>query len=135
MAGAAATVSVTRVGTVGSVLVDASGMTVYRYTPDGTGSPTCTGSCATAWPPVTVPAGTAHVAGGSGIATGSLGTVARSDGTLQVTYKGMPLYRYSGDTQAGQANGQGAGGIWYVITVTSTPAAPTTTAARPASGY
>ncbi len=70
----------------GMVLTNDAGMTLYRYTPDGTGTPMCTGSCASLWPPVTVPSGTAHVAGGTGISAGNLGTVARSDGTLQVTY-------------------------------------------------
>jgi len=106
----------------GTVLTNDAGMTLYRYTPDGTGTPMCTGGCASLWPPVTVPSGTAHVAGGSGI--GNLGTVARSDGTLQVTYKGMPLYRYTGDSKAGDANGQGIAGIWFVIPASGSTTVP-----------
>ncbi len=120
----------------GTVLTNSAGMTLYHYTPDGTGNPTCTGSCASAWPPVTVPAGTAHVMSGSGISAANLGTVARSDGTLQVTYKGMPLYRYTGDSKAGDANGQGIAGIWFVVPASATAAAATTpTTAKPSGGY
>ena len=108
----------------GMVLTNDAGMTLYRYTPDGTGTPMCTGGCASLWPPVTVPTGTAHVAGGTGVTAGNLGTVARSDGTLQVTYKGMPLYRYTGDSKAGDANGQGIAGIWFVIPASGSTTVP-----------
>jgi hypothetical protein len=87
---------------------------------------------------LTVPTGTAHVTGAAGIGASNLGTVARSDGTLQVTYKGMPLYRYSGDTKAGDANGQGFAGIWFVVTASSAapaPAATTPTTAKSSGGY
>ncbi len=129
-----ATVSIAHVGSLGPILVDSSGMTLYRYTPDGTGSPTCTGACATAWPPLTVTSGTGHVTGGSGIATGELATAQGANGTLQVTYKGMPLYRYSGDSKSGDATGQGIGGVWFVIPVATTAVATTTTV-RASSGY
>jgi predicted lipoprotein with Yx(FWY)xxD motif len=114
-------------------------MTLYRYTPDGTGTPMCTGGCASLWPPITVPAGTTHVVG-TGVSAANLGTVARSDGSLQVTYKGMPLYRYTGDSKAGDANGQGVAGIWFVIPAsagsTSAGAATTTpTTAKSSGGY
>ena len=123
-------------GSVGAVLVNSAGMTLYRYSPDGTGKPMCTGACATIWPALTVPAGTVHVTGGSGLTAADLGTTTRSDGTLQVTYKGMPLYTYSNDTKAGDAAGQGVGGIWFVITSGSSarPSAPTTTKAS-TGGY
>ncbi len=126
------------VGSYGKILVSSSGRTLYRYTPDGTGPPTCTGACATTWPPLTVPTGTAAVAAGPAVVATDLGTVARSGGALQVTYKKMPLYTYSGDTAAGQANGQGIGGIWYVIPVatTTTPVtAANATTTTTAAGY
>ena len=122
----------------GTVLTNSAGMTVYRYTPDGTGTPMCTGSCATTWPPVTVPSGTTHVAGGTGVTAANLGTVSRSDGTLQVTYKGMPLYHFTGDSKAGDANGQGIAGIWFVIPASATsspPPAVTPTTSKPSGGY
>jgi predicted lipoprotein with Yx(FWY)xxD motif len=131
-------VDASTVGSHGVILVSKTGATIYHYTPDGTGPPTCTGACAGVWPPVTVPAGSAAPTAGSGVTAADLGTVARPDGTIQVTYKHMPLYTYTGDTAPGQANGQGVAGIWFVITAsggtsTSTGATTATTAAR--SGY
>jgi len=120
-------------GSFGGILVDHSGATLYRYTPDGTGKSTCTGGCATVWPPLTVPAGTTGVAAGTGISAGALGTITRSDGSRQVTYKGTPLYTYTGDTSAGQTGGQGVGGTWYVVTVSG--AATTATTVAGGSGY
>jgi predicted lipoprotein with Yx(FWY)xxD motif len=74
--------------------------------------------------------------GAAGLGASNLGTVARSDGTLQVTYKGMPLYRYTGDTKTGDANGQGVGGIWFVVPASATAAATTTpTTAKSSGGY
>ncbi len=128
-------VNVAHVGSSGLVLVDRAGLTLYRYTPDGSGKSNCNAGCATVWPPLTVPAGTTKVAGSTALASGSLATITRSDGTLQVTYKGMPLYTYSGDMAAGQANGQGAGGIWFVVPVTANSTASTsTTTSTVASG-
>jgi predicted lipoprotein with Yx(FWY)xxD motif len=135
---AAAAVVLTGSTAHGTVLTDNAGKTLYHFTPDGTGAPTCTGSCSSLWPPLTVPTGTAHVMGAAGVSASNLGTVARSDGTLQVTYKGMPLYSYTGDSKAGDANGQGVGGIWFVTTASSTapvPAATTPTTAKSSGGY
>ena len=134
-------VDVAHQGSAGLILVNHAGLTLYRYTPDGTGKSVCNGGCATAWPPLTVPAGTTKVTGASDIGSGSLGTITRSDGSLQVTYKGMPLYTYTGDMAPDQANGQGAGGIWFYIPVTSsstasgTSASTTTSTAASGSGY
>lgn len=132
------TASVTTVasGSLGTILVDSSGRTLYRYTPDGTGKTTWTGACATAWPPLTVPSGTTHVVGSGGVTASELGTITRPGGTLQVTFEGMPLYRFTGDTAAGQTKGQGVAGIWFVVTVSrpaSASAPTTTTAASPSS--
>ncbi len=120
-------------GSFGKVLVDHSGATLYRYTPDGTGKSTCIGGCAAVWPPLTLPAGTTTVAAGAGIPAGDLGTITRSDGTHQVTYKGMPLYTYAADTSPGETNGQGVGGTWYVVSVSG--AGTTATTAAGGSGY
>jgi predicted lipoprotein with Yx(FWY)xxD motif len=102
-----ATVEAKPVGSIGTVLVAASnGKTVYQFANDvkDSGKSNCTGGCATTWPPLTVAAG-ATPSGGSGV-TGTLGTITRADdGTLQVTYNGLPLYFFSGDTAAGDANG------------------------------
>ena len=95
------------VGTQGTLLVaGANGMTVYTFAKDvaNSGTSACTGGCITKWPALTVPAGSTP-AGGSGV-TGKLGTITRSDdGSTQVTYSGLPLYFYSGDTAPGDANG------------------------------
>jgi predicted lipoprotein with Yx(FWY)xxD motif len=130
----AAVVALAPRGSLGTVLVDHTGATLYRYTPDGTGKSVCTGSCASTWPPVTVPAGTTHVAASTGISAGELGTITRSDGSLQVTFKGMPLYRYSGDANPGDASGQGLNGIWFVVPVTKSATSVTTTT-KSAGGY
>jgi predicted lipoprotein with Yx(FWY)xxD motif len=137
----AATVRLARVGSVGTVLVNASGMTLYHFTHDSTGQSTCTGACTSLWPPLLVPAGTAPT--GTGLSAGAFGTITRADGTTQVTYNGMPLYTYSGDKSAGSANGQNVAGSWFVITSSSssgggTPSgggATTTTKASGGYGY
>jgi len=86
--------------TIGSsILVNSSGMTLYKFSADTAGMSACSGTCATAWPPLTVASGTTPK-GGSG-ASGTFGTITRSDGTLQVTHNGDPLYTFSGDTSAG----------------------------------
>jgi predicted lipoprotein with Yx(FWY)xxD motif len=106
-AAAGSTVEAKAVGTIGTVLVAASnGMTVYTFAKDvkDSGTSACTGGCLTKWPAVTVAAG-ATATGGSGV-TGTLGTITRADdGTLQVTYNGLPLYFFQNDKAPGDANG------------------------------
>jgi predicted lipoprotein with Yx(FWY)xxD motif len=100
------TVEAKPVGTIGTVLVAGSnGMTVYNFEMDvkDSGSSACTGGCITTWPPLTVEAG-ATPTGGTGV-TGTLGTITRDDGTLQVTYNGLPLYFFKNDQAPGDANG------------------------------
>jgi predicted lipoprotein with Yx(FWY)xxD motif len=99
---------------LGNVLVNAKGDTIYYYKKDkqDSGVSACTGSCSTAWPAV---AGKPAVASGVTVA-GKLGTIKLSNGTLQATYNGYPLYTYAQDMAAGQTTGNGEGGVWYVIT-------------------
>ena len=101
------TVEATQVGSIGTVLVAGSNhMTVYTFAKDvkDSGTSACTGDCLVKWPALTVPAGTTPTAG-SGI-TGKLGTITRpDDGTLQVTYNGLPLYFFQNDKAPGDANG------------------------------
>ena len=111
----AVTVSSARVGSLGAILVNQSGLTLYRYSPDGKGKTTCTGTCAMDWPPLTLPAGTTTPTGSAGVSTAALGTITRPGGARQVTFDGMPLYRFSGDSGPGQAHGQGVGGVWFVL--------------------
>jgi predicted lipoprotein with Yx(FWY)xxD motif len=107
-------------GSAGTVLVDAQGHTLYRFTPEAQGTISCTGGCATTWPPLTVPAGQKIAAQGS--LSGTFTTVQRPDGTMQAAYNGWPLYDYSGDTAAGTAAGQGIGGKWFAVTPTQAAA-------------
>ncbi len=99
-------------GGPGAHLADSSGKSLYVRTTDSANTTTCTASCATAWPPLTLQAGQNPTAG-TGV-TGTLGSFKRPDGSTQATLNGMPLYYYSGDTSPGQTNGQGIEGIWFV---------------------
>ncbi len=123
------TVSTAATSGLGPFLTGAGGRTLYILTSDSPGATTCAGACASAWPPFTVRTG-APAAAGLGVA-GTLGTITRPDGSTQVTHDGMPLYYYSGDTQAGQTNGQGVQGLWYVALAAGNTAAPAS--AAPAS--
>ena len=87
----------------GTVLTGPNGMTLYTHAGDSATSSTCTGQCATAWPPLTT---TGQVPAGIGV-TGELGTLTRADGTTQVSYGGQPLYYWQGDTKAGDVTGNG----------------------------
>jgi predicted lipoprotein with Yx(FWY)xxD motif len=99
---------------LGTILVDSSGMTLYHLSAEQNGKFICTNSaCTGLWHPLTVSAGTTP----SGVS--SLGTVKRPDGTTQVTYKGGPLYTFASDQQPGDTKGQGFKdvGTWSAVTV------------------
>jgi predicted lipoprotein with Yx(FWY)xxD motif len=100
--------------TLGTYLIGYNGMTLYTYAKDSTGTSTCYAQCAQSWPPYVVPAGM-QLNIETGV-DGQSGTIVRADGTTQVTYNGMPLYFYAGDTASGDTNGQGIGGVWAVAT-------------------
>jgi predicted lipoprotein with Yx(FWY)xxD motif len=100
---------------LGMVLVDGSGRTLYLFEKDQPDQSACAGACAAAWP-VDSSSGTPRA--GSGVKASLLGTITRSDNTTQVTYNHHPLYYYSGDSRAGQQNGQGLnafGAAWFVV--------------------
>jgi predicted lipoprotein with Yx(FWY)xxD motif len=128
LASPGAAVQVAANATLGNILTDSAGMTLYVFKNDTPGASNCTGTCAQNWPALTIPAGAMPIAG-TGI-TGQMGVIQRSDGTYQVTYNDMPLYRFIGDKQPGDANGQGLlNGAWSVALVTAAaPAAPAATA-------
>jgi predicted lipoprotein with Yx(FWY)xxD motif len=109
--GTSYSVNVTADATLGNYLTGEDGKTLYVKMGDSTSAPTCTGACLTNWPPFTLDTGETVVAG-TGV-TGTLATFTRPEGT-QVSYNGAPLYYFSGDTAAGQTNGQGVGGVWSV---------------------
>jgi predicted lipoprotein with Yx(FWY)xxD motif len=101
----------------GKILVNSQGMTLYLLTSEAGGAIKCSGGCLGFWPPLTVPAGSSAPATPAGV-TGKLGTITRSDGTVQVTYNGYPLYMFANDKAAGDTNGQGIqafGGTWNVV--------------------
>lgn len=113
-AGAAeVTVKAGQHATLGPILTDAEGLTLYYFTKDTAGNSVCYGTCEEKWPPLVVQAGETPTAA-VGL-TGKLGTTTRNDGKTQVTYDGMPLYYWWEDMGPGDALGQGVGGVWYVI--------------------
>jgi predicted lipoprotein with Yx(FWY)xxD motif len=92
----------------GTILVAAATqITLYTFNSDSPGVSNCSGGCSTTWPPLTAPSGQTPTAG-SGIG-GALATITRGDGSIQVTYKGRPLYFFHGDHQAGDMNGNYTG--------------------------
>lgn len=101
--------------TLGTYLVSPNGMTLYESTNDQARVSNCTGSCATVWPPYTVPsAENSSLLGATPGITGAVGTITRADGTIQVTYNNMPLYFYDKDQVPGDAKGQNVGGFVVV---------------------
>jgi predicted lipoprotein with Yx(FWY)xxD motif len=118
--GQAATVGMANNGSLGNILVDSQGRTLYLFQADSGTKSACTGACATAWPPLRA---SGKPIAGTGITASKLGTSARSDGKPQVTYNGHPLYRFANDQNPGNANGQGVnafGGLWYVLSPAGT---------------
>ncbi len=98
--------------TLGSFLVDDKGMTLYLFTEDLPNTTVCYDKCATAWPPLLT---TGDPAAGDGVDASLFGTTTRKDGTIQVTYKGWPLYYYEKDKAPGDVTGQEVGGVWFVV--------------------
>jgi predicted lipoprotein with Yx(FWY)xxD motif len=97
----------------GQFLTGEDGKTLYLFTPDTTSASNCTDKCAASWPPFTLDAGET-VKGGDGV-TGTFATIARADGTSQVTYAGHPLYYFGGDKATGDTNGEGLNDKWYLV--------------------
>ena len=122
-------VGVAKAGGVGVVLVDKAGMTLYTLTNNGAAVP-CDEQCQGFWPPYVVTAG-AKVTGAKGVK--KLGLT----DTDQVTVNNLPVYRYSGDSKKGQANGEGIntfGGVWHVVKRSGSPT-PTKTTSSSTGGY
>ncbi len=129
---ASPSVSVATSATIGhAILTDDQGMTLYRLTRDQNGTSSCFDACATAWPAVVVDA--VPVESDAALAQ-NLGLSPRPDGTQQLTFENQPLYRYVGDSQPGDTNGQGSGGVWFVVDAPAA-SAPVTTGAPTTSGY
>jgi predicted lipoprotein with Yx(FWY)xxD motif len=100
-------------GTSVTILTNAQGLTLYYRTSDAPPSTVCSGGCAGAWPPLVMSSSSVPTSATS--LSGKLTIVSDANGN-QVEYNGHPLYTYSGDTAAGQTTGEGAGGVWHVVT-------------------
>lgn len=107
----APTLSVRSDADLGDILVDPRGMTLYMYTKDQPALSNCYDACAAAWPPLLTDS---DPTGGDAVAAG-LGTTQRTDGSLQVTYNGVPLYYWAKDQKPGDATGQNVGDVWFVV--------------------
>ena len=127
---------------LGKIVVDGKGMTVYFYDPDkaNSGFSACKGQCAAVWPALAPSTASPTFKGISA----TVGKIGGTDGGMQITINGRPLYTYSGDSSPGNTNGQGIEGIWYVVSPTGdemksakvTTSATATTSATPAKkGY
>jgi predicted lipoprotein with Yx(FWY)xxD motif len=126
--GASATVGVANTS-LGSILVNSTGRTLYLFKADVGTTSACSGACASAWPPL--PA-TGNPTAGTGLTASKLGTTTRSGGNRQLTYNGHPLYLYVGDKKPGDVNGQGVtafGAAWFALS----PAGNQVSAAPPSS--
>jgi predicted lipoprotein with Yx(FWY)xxD motif len=129
-AAAASTVKTATIAGV-TVLTSSKGFTLYSFAPDTSTTSKCNGTCAQNWPPVTGPVT------GAGV-TGTFGTITRTDGSVQATFDGHPLYTFAGDTAPGQNKGNGlnaAGGLWHEITTSGTAPAGGSSSGAGGAGY
>ncbi|HEV2362271.1 MAG TPA: hypothetical protein VGS21_11255 [Acidimicrobiales bacterium] len=130
--GGSVTVDATTMANVGTILVTSRGFALYRLSTDSMNKSNCDSSCAKVWPPLLVTGGSPVA--GSGVS--GLGTIDVAGGK-QVTYNGMPLYTYVGDTASGQDRGQGLKdnwGTWFVVVTKAAPGGATTTTAGGGGG-
>lgn len=104
----------TATSSLGNIVVDGKGMSLYFYTLDtkGTTTSACTGACLEAWPIAVASSATPKIEG----VTGKVATITSPDGKLQLTLNGMPLYYFAQDTKPGDVLGQGIKGVWYLST-------------------
>jgi predicted lipoprotein with Yx(FWY)xxD motif len=96
----------------GDILVDGQGMTLYMFTMDEQDLSTCRGDCLNLWPPLVIEG---EPVLGEGLDADLIGSAELEDGRMMVTYNGIPLYYYAFDNEPGDLNGQGVGGIWFVV--------------------
>lgn len=123
------------------VLVNPQGRTLYALSPETTGHLLCrSAACLATWPPYTVNSSRAKLKAPGGV-RGRLRLLRRADGRLQVTLRGMPLYRFAGDHGRDESNGEGIasfGGTWHAVTASDAaakPTQPTTTTTTPSYTY
>jgi predicted lipoprotein with Yx(FWY)xxD motif len=120
---------------IGKVLVNSQGRTLYVFNKDSGTQSTCTGACAVNWPPL-------RANGKPTVGTGANASLAtstpQSGGRSQITYNGHPLYLFKGDQKAGQTNGEGLtafGGQWFAVSPAGNQVSPTTAAPAGGGGY
>ena len=114
-----------------AVLTNNMGFTLYSFAPDTSTTSECNGTCAQNWPPVRGPVTAVGV-------TGTFGTIKRSDGSVQATFDGHPLYTFVGDTAPGQNKGNGlnaSGGLWHEITPSGNAPAGNSSSSSGGGGY
>ena len=107
-------------GSVGTYLVGPNGHALYLFALDKPGKSSCSGACTKVWPPLTT---TGKPGASGGAMSAEVGTITRSDGTKQVTYKSHPLYYYAADTSPGTTRGQGIHGFgakWWLVAPSGT---------------
>jgi predicted lipoprotein with Yx(FWY)xxD motif len=122
-------------GTLGRMLVNTHGRTLYLFQKDKNGKSACMGTCRAFWPPLLTKG---KPRAGAGVKAAWLGTTKRSDGGIQVTYRGHPLYLFKLDTKAGQTKGEGLddfGAHWYAVSPQGTKLAAATGNSGGGGGY
>ncbi len=132
--GATATIGVSN-ESLGNILVNSKGRTLYLFTRDSGTMSECSGACAVNWPPLRA---TGKPTIGSGATASLTSTTNRSDGAQQVTYNGHPLYLFKGDNSPGDTNGQGLnafGGSWYALSSAGNQVASQPSSSGGGSGY
>jgi len=135
-AAAGGTALALRSTSLGRILTDGRGFTVYAFDADKGTMSNCSGACATAWPPV--PAKGAQIKVGSGVTQSLIGQTTRTDGTKQLTYAGRPLYLFKGDSAPGSANGDGStafGARWDALKASGKDATGGTTTSKSAPSH
>jgi predicted lipoprotein with Yx(FWY)xxD motif len=126
------TLQMVRVDKLGSILADGKGLTLYLFTKDTRDTSNCYDQCASAWPPL-VAAGQPVLQ--AGVDPALVGTTPRTDGTIQVTYNGWPLYYYFEDANAGDALGQATNSVWWVVSGEGNPVKDAEPEKKPTEGY
>jgi predicted lipoprotein with Yx(FWY)xxD motif len=127
---AAATAEGLKTAKVGgvTVLTNSKGFTLYSFAPDTATKSACNGACATSWPPQKAPT----------TVKSPYAMIKRSDGSAQLTYRGHPLYTFTGDTSPGQANGNGVnafGGLWHEVPATGSAVPASSSPPGSGGGY
>jgi predicted lipoprotein with Yx(FWY)xxD motif len=97
---------------LGTILTDQDGRTLYGFTNDKGGTSSCSGACIATWPAA---AGSSAPTAGTGVNPALFSSITRTEGAVQATYNKWPLYYYVGDATAGETGGQGVNGVWFVV--------------------